>query len=218
MPQVIEVDPVTGLPFDQPTGVDQTGGDATVYGIETSLQFLLSEYWSVNLGGSWTDAEFDDANLATYTRFPSFWEDTNGDGFGDQGDISGKKVLRQSEWQGNFTADYRRPVYQDWDWYTRGDVLHQSSQWVGSANQAKIPGRTVVNLRLGLDSERYQVEFWVENLFDDDKPTATFRDVFFANTHNDVPEVKGFGDLFPFRMTVRYPNRRTFGLTGRVRF
>ena len=171
-----------------------------------------------DFGGSWTDATFDEGDLASFRRFPSFWEDTNGDGKGDKGDISGQKVLRQSEWQGNFTADYRRPVHQDWDWYTRGDVLYQSSQWVGSANQAKIPGRTVVNLRLGLDSERYQVEFWVENLFDDDKPTATFRDVFFNNTHNEVAERKGFGDLFPFRMTVRYSNLRTFGVTGRVRF
>jgi iron complex outermembrane receptor protein len=218
LPQIFDTDPETGLPFDQPTGVDQTGGDATVYGAETQLRFLLSENWSIDLRGSWTDAEFDNGDLATYRRFPSFWEDTNGDGFGDRGDISGKKVLRQSEWTGSFTVDYRRLVYQDWEFYNRADVLYQSSQWVGSANQAKVPGRTVVNLRLGLDSERYQIEFWVENLFDDDKPIAAFRDVYFNNTQNEVPETKGFGDLFPFRLTVRYPNLRTFGLTARVRF
>ncbi|MDH3511188.1 MAG: TonB-dependent receptor [Gammaproteobacteria bacterium] len=218
MPQVTEIDEETGLPFDQPTGVNQTGGDATVYGIETNMRFLLSEAWSIDLGGSWTDATYDNADLATYRRLPTFWEDTNGDGKGDKGDVSGNDVLRQSTWQGNFTVDYRRPVYQDWDWYNRADVLYQSSQWVGAANQAKIPGRTVVNFRLGLDSGRYQVEFWVRNLLDDDKPVATFRDVFFNNTHDDVPGVKTFDDLFPFRMTVRYPNRRTFGLTARVRF
>jgi iron complex outermembrane receptor protein len=218
LPQVIEIDPETGLPFDQPTGVDQTGGDATVYGLETSFRFLLSEHWTADFGGSWTDATFDEGDLATYRRFPSFWQDTNGDGQGDKGDISGKDVLRQSTWQGNFTVDYRRPVYEEWEWYNRADVLYQSSQWVGSANQAKIPGRTVVNLRLGLDSQRYQLEFWVENLLDDDKPIAAFRDVYFNNARTDVPEVKKFGDLFPFRLTVRYPNRRTYGLTARVRF
>ncbi len=217
-PQVTEIDEETGLRFDQPTGIDTTGGDATVYGIETSWQFLLSEAWSIDLGGSWTDATYDDAELATYRRLPSFWQDTNGDGKGDKGDVSGNEVLRQSEWQGNFTVNYRRPVYQDWDWYNRADVTYQSSQWVGAANQAKIPGRAVVNFRLGLDSGRYQVEFWVRNLLDDDKPVATFRDVFFNNTHNTEPGVKTFDDLFPFRMTVRYPNRRTYGLTARVRF
>jgi iron complex outermembrane receptor protein len=219
LPQVIEVDPVTGLPFDQPTGVDQTGGDATVYGIEASTRILISEHWSTDLGFSWTEAEFDDADLATYRLFPSFWTDTNGDGRGDSGDISGKTVLRQSKIQGNATVDYRRPIFTEWDFYTRGDVLYQGSQWVGSANQAKIPDHTYVNLRLGFDSEQYQVELWAQNLFDDDNPVAAFRDVFFNNTINQgATPSKLSGDLFPFRMTVRHPRRRTYGVTVRVRF
>lgn len=217
IPQVREVDPETGWPFDQPTGVDQTGGDATVLGAEAELKLVVSENLTIDLRGSWTDSEFDEAALASYRRLPSFWEDTNGDGIGDKGDISGQDVLRQSEWTGAFTADYRRPVYEDWDGYVRSDITYQSSQWVGAANQARIPGRTIVNLRLGLDSEHYQLEFWIRNLFDDDKPVSAFRDVFFNNTHTG--EGRGTtDDLFPFRMTVRYPNLRTMGLTGRIRF
>jgi iron complex outermembrane receptor protein len=220
LPQVFETDPETGFPFDQPTGVDQNGGDATVIGIEASLRFLLSDNLSVSLGGSWTDAEFDRGNLATYRRFPSFWQDTNGDGFGDQGDISGNEVLRQSPVQGNLTFDHRRALQQDWEWYARTDVLYQDAQWVGAANQAELPAHTYVNLRFGFESERYQVEFWSENLLDDDTPIAAFRDVFFTNSSTGVPPPTflNFEELFPFRLTVRHPNRRTIGLTGRVRF
>jgi outer membrane receptor for ferrienterochelin and colicin len=219
MPQIVEIDPVTGLPYDQPTAVTTNGGDATSYGVEAQLTLLLSENWSFDLGSSWTDVTFDSGELASYRLFPTFWEDTNGDGRGDRGDITGKEMLRQSAFQGNFTASYRRPLTNDWDWYGRGDVLYQGSQWVGNANQAKIPDHTYVNLRFGLDSEQYQIEFWAQNLFDDDSPISAFRDVSFNNTINQgATSSKLAGDLFPFRMTVRHPERRTYGVTLRVRF
>ena len=219
MPQIQSFDEVTGLPYDQPTAVTTNGGDATSYGVEAQMTYLLGEHWSFDLGGSWTDVTFDNGDLASYRLFPSFWKDTNGDGRGDNGDITGKEMLRQSAIQGNVSGTYRRPFSGDWDWYTRGDVLYQSSQWVGNANQAKVPDHTYVNLRFGLDSEQYQIEFWAQNLFDDDSPISAFRDVSFNNTINQgATPSKLAGDLFPFRMTVRHPKRRTCGVTLRVRF
>lgn len=217
IPQIFSEDPENGDDFDQPTGIDTTGGDATVVGFEASLQFVLTENWDVGLGLSWTDAEFDDVNLASFSQFPSLYIDEDGDGFGDGADLSGNKLLRQSPVQGNFTLNYQRPAFGDWDWFTRTDVLYQDAQWVGVPNQAKVPAHTYVNLRMGIDSERYKIELWAKNLLDNDEPVSAFRDVFFNNTRNGVTSNLS-GDLFPFRMSVRHPTRRTLGVTARIKF
>ncbi len=217
IPQIFSSDPETGERFDQPTGINTTGGDATVVGFETSLRFILTENWDFSMGLSWTDAEFTDAEFASFSRFPSFYVDADGDGRGDGADLAGHKLLRQSPVQGNFTLNYRRPFFGDWDWFTRTDVTYQDAQWVGVPNQAKVPAHTYVNLRTGIDSERYRIELWAKNLLDDDNPVSAFRDVFFNNTTNGVTSNLS-GDLFPFKMSVRQPTRRTLGVTARIKF
>jgi len=218
MPQIIENDPVTGLPFEQPESVDLTGGDATTYGIETSLFIILGDNWDMNVGGSYTKAEYEDANLRSLRLFPSFWNDSNGDGVGDSADISGKELLRQSKWQGNATLNYVKPIRGEWGFYSRTDFLYQGPQWVGAANQAKVPEMAEVNQRLGLENNNIRLEFWVENLFDNDNPVAAFRDVTFNNTHLQFDPYGGFSDMFPFRMTVSHPKRRRYGVTLLVTF
>ena len=227
MPQLIENDPVTGYPFEQPEGADLTGGDASTYGVEMSFDIILAENWDIRLGGAWTEAEYEDANLKSLRLFPSLWSDTSGggdfgadepDGIGDSADISGNKMLRQSKWQGNFTLNYNKPIRNDWAFFSRTDVLYTGSQWVGAANQAKVPDFTDVNQRLGFEHDNFRLEFWVENLFDDDTPRAAFRDVTFNNTHLQQDPYGGFSDMFPFRMTVSHPKLRTAGVSALIRF
>ena len=62
IPQILDNDPETGYSVRAARGcIDLTGGDATTYGIELSLFVLLTENWDINLGGSWTEAEYEDA-------------------------------------------------------------------------------------------------------------------------------------------------------------
>jgi hypothetical protein len=73
-----------------------------------------------------------------------------------------------------------------------------------------------VNARLGLGGDRWQVEAWALNLFDDDAPTGAFRDVSFTNS---LPNAQfPVGAFFPFRYSVTQPRLRQIGLTARVRF
>ncbi len=225
IPQLISIDPNTGLEFEQPEGVDLTGGDATTWGVEATVDIAVTELfgreigdWLINAGGSWTDAEFDDAEIASFRQFPSMWRDTNGDGVGDAVDVSGKELHRQSEWQGNVSLSYSRPVRGDWEFFSRTDWLYTGAQWVGAANQAKLPGYYEFNQRLGFESESIKLELWIENLFDDDTPRAAFRDVTFNNTHLEIPATGLFQDMFPFRMTVSHPNRRAFGVSALIKF
>ena len=208
IPQLVTVDP-NGVPLAEILALDQNAGDATVFGLEATLTYAFTSNLTGTLGFSITESEFKEAKIESFADFPSFAPD---------GDVSGNELLRQSPVQANGTLSYRRQLRGDMEWYARGDVLYTGRQWVGAPNQGKIPAHTYVNLRFGIDSERYTVELWSDNLLDDDAPLAAFREVFFANALPGGGAGGFFDTLFPFRFGVSHPRRRQVGVTARVRF
>ena len=212
IPQYYTVGP-DGVPLTSLLALDTNAGDATVQGLEASFGLALTDNLTANLGFTVTDPEFEDARITSFAGFPSYAPD---------GDVSGNELLRQSSVQGNLTLNYRRAFRGDMEWYLRTDVLYTGKQWVGAANQAEVPAHTYVNLKIGIDAERYSLELWSDNLLDDDKPIAGFRDVWFANALPGGGIEGGFrtftSTFFPFRLTVSHPRRRQVGATLRVRF
>ena len=205
IPQIFES--IDGQMLGLPTAVNTNAGDASVFGIEASLNAIIGQHVNLDVGVSWTDATMDDATLASLAGFPSFAPD---------GDVSGNTILRQSEWQANASLSYRRPLRADWDFYTRADLLYQGEQFVGLDSQAVVPAKTTANLRIGFNFGNFGVEAWAENLFDDDTPVSSFRDVFFNNTPDGVASDPG--DFFAWRLSTLHPRRRAMGLTARYRF
>lgn len=202
LPQVVVVNNI-------PVGLDDNAGTATVKGIELQASALLGEGLTTTLGLSYTDSEFDNATSDSFDSFPSFAPD---------GDISGNKLNRTPSVQANLSVQYERQLSGPWSWYARGDVSYQNRQYVEQDNLGKLPSRTLGNLRFGVESERYDLQLWVENVTDEDAPASAFRDVFFSNTVDGVTSPPNFATFFPFRLTVSHPRRRTFGLTATARF
>jgi iron complex outermembrane receptor protein len=205
IPQVItEFNGQPVIPFS----LDVNAGDASVLGAELSVTAQLSAGWQAILGASWTDAEYDHALVETFVDFPSYAPD---------GDISGNTVLRQSEWKGNLSLDYRTTLGSSFDFFARGDLIYQGEQFADASNETVVPEHTYFNARFGWESQRFTLEFWALNLFEDDAPTGAFREVYFTNTFPDGT----FGQaspLFPFRYSVSHPRLRQLGVTARVRF
>jgi iron complex outermembrane receptor protein len=179
-----------------------------------------TDNWYGRFGVSWTDATWDDAKLASFEDFPSFAPD---------GDVEDNTVLRQPPWQLSGSIRYTRPVWGEWDWYNRLDVTWDDEWYVGNENQAIVPDHTNVNLRIGAHSPRYQVEFWVNNLLDQDEPSGAFRQPFFTNTaqiFNRSDGVPSLSDtpsstsqtIFPWALIVSHPDLRTYGITVRAKF
>ncbi len=199
-------------------------GDAVVWGWELVADAILSEEWRANIGVSYTDSSWGNARQATYEYFPSFYV-PNPDPDGPPsigGDISGHEMLRVAPWTANATLSYRKHAFTDWDLYGSSTVSWKDSWYIGNDNQGWIPSSTFVNLRLGMESQRYTVEFWVDNLFEYDEPIGAYRDIFWSNTQDmqgvNNPPTTSLGDFPPIRLTVNQPRLRTFGLTARVRF
>jgi iron complex outermembrane receptor protein len=213
--QTTDTDPTTGLPLDQPQAVNVNSADSTVWGFELDTSVFFTDNLSGRVAVGYTNAEIDNAVLETVAEFPSFAPD---------GDVSGNELLRQPEWTASASLGYEHALVADWDWYTRADVSWQDEVFVGLDNQSYLPDRTVANFKFGVRNEQLSLEFWVRNLFDDDSPTAAYRDVFFNNTDQGAapfpagPVSSDFFDIFPFRYTVSHPRLRTWGVTARVRF
>lgn len=191
--------------------ISQNAGDASISGAEFSVRSQLSDYVTAGFGASYNDAELDSGNIESFARFPDF---------SIEGDMSGQTLPRQPELQLNANVTFRDQLTGDWDWFVRGDAFYQSRWYVGLPNQAQIPSRIISNLRLGLESEQISVEFWARNLFDNDAPTAAFRDVYFSNAlqQNGGSSTGGFNNFFPWRLSIANAERRVIGMTVRARF
>ena len=227
LPQVLTefVDPTDGIlkRTSQILTLSANTGDAVVWGWELLTDVVISEDWKASLGVAYTDATWGTARQATYQFFPSFYvpnPDPNGPPLG--GDISGNQLLRVSPWTVNGTVQYRHPVSDHWEFYGRGDVSWKDSWYIGNDNQGTVPANTLVNLRLGVESGRYTVELWANNLLDNGDPVGAFRDIFWTNTQDlqsvNNPPTSSLADFPPIRLSVNQPDLRTFGLTARVRF
>ncbi|MDP6413831.1 MAG: TonB-dependent receptor plug domain-containing protein [Gammaproteobacteria bacterium] len=190
-----------------PTGISGNIGDGTIVGFELSLRNQFTDSFSGGLGLSHNKGDFDKGQIESFMNFPSF---------APNGDMRGQSLSRQPETQVNANATYRRNLRGSWDWYTRGDVNYQSRWYVGLPNQARMPGRFRANARLGVESDRYIIELWVNNAFDDDTVESAFRDVYLTNALPDGTQ--NFDTLFPWRLTVSHPQGRTIGLTLRGKF
>ncbi len=204
LPQIIDM---VGGKDIVPTGISQNVGKASILGGEFALTSQITDNFRGGLGVSYSKAELDRGEIESFVAFPSF---------APNGDMSGQTLQRQPEAQFNANATYQAQFRGDWEWYTRGDLNYQSRWYVGLPNQARVPGRWRANARVGLQSDRYTVELWVRNLFDDNTVDSAFRDVYLANATREG--LSNFSTLFPWRLTVGHPQRRTAGLTLRARF
>lgn len=91
---------------------------------------------------------------------PRIWNST---------DVSGNDLDRSPRFKGSVSAMYDRPISSDVDIFARADVFFQSKFYVDPTNVAWVGGNTKVNARIGFKkSEKLKVEFYVNNLFNDD--------------------------------------------------
>ncbi len=217
--QLRETLPGTGEQLEQPTAFNTNAGDATVKGFEITADVGITDNLTGRFTTAWTDSELDSGQIDTFINFPSFAPD---------GDMSGQTMLRQPEWTSSASLSYGRPLDNDWDWYVRGDASYQSDVYTDLTNENWLPAHTYVNTTLGLKSDRYTLELWGRNIFNDGSPIAAFRDIYWTNTADQYPDANGnyqnvgarpnFDEFVPLRLTVTYPRERTFGVRGEVRF
>ena len=80
----------------------------------------------------------------------------------------GKIRSRTPETQGSLSATYRAQFNDTYDWFARGDLIHQGSRFATDANILETGDSNRFNARIGVESENLRLEAYVKNAFEDE--------------------------------------------------
>lgn len=182
-------------------------GESTSKGIELEIAAKPAQNWDVMAGLSYTNAEY---NKYTFGALAQLGLDPINDG---------NRIQYASEWTANASVQYTKPfAIAGFDWKTRVDAMYESDKTALSIDDSPLlPERTIVNLRSGIENDKYAVTLWVKNLFDNDDP-------FGAVAIPNSASIAAFNPFDPtsgyqrFQGLVQAPAERTYGITASVKF
>ena len=178
--------------------VNLSGFDATTIGNAASARSLGAELQvaalpveglQLNLAYGFADARFTD------------YEDAPG------GDLTDERLPNAPRHTLSLVADYAYPVFDDFaDAYIRTEYSYTDNlATTAEADRELFDAFDVLNIRLGLRAERFDIEAFVENLFDEKYITGT-------TGGDDIAAFFGVSEP----LEVGTPRR--FGIRGRIRF
>jgi len=168
--------------------VTVNAGEAEIFGLEAELVTRVSNRVTLTANYALADTEFtsgfdenqgvlldvaDDGlvNCSTGDEFP----DVDGcqSAFGS---IAGQSIPRAPKHTVFADLDYRAPIGSgDLEFFTGANVTLTSSSFAQVANEASSGAATEVDARIGLRTDRYRVQFYVDNLFDEDAVQQVLR-------------------------------------------
>ena len=213
-------DQQTRVQFPAPGGgVPRSGtvnaGKVTIWGAEVDVSWLPTERWLLNASFAYTNGEIDDLVLAEVQNPAAPLSRTEIVKSGNlRGDFSGNDTPGTPEVAGSLLGRYTAPLTPDVGWYAQTLITYQGERFADNANLVTLDDYWLVNGQLGLESERWAMSFFVDNLFDDD--TIRYAQEF-------IDQGQGFQSLNPangapttFTFPVGYfaylPQPRTVGV------
>lgn len=179
-----------------------SAGETELWGLELEGSARLTDTFTVSGTLNYAGSE--------YVVFDcGFCERITGDA-----DQSGNQTPRFPEWSGSLSASYVAPLETGLfasaaDWFVRTDALYTGKAYDEAVNLAWTEAYWRVNLRAGLETDRWRVELFARNLFDDDSYEAGARFTDFT---------KGSFDLRDFVTNVTPAEPRQVGLRASVTF
>lgn len=157
---------------------------AETYGFDASADLRLFDGLTLSAQAGYSKARFKD--------FPNAFVD------GLTLDLAGKPLVNSPKWTLGAQIEYRMPLVKDFEVFVRPEWNYRSSSYSNTfayryENYPFIaPSFHNVNLRLGVENDRYRVIGYVENLFDANYFTNTYEKSFYSGTQLE-PSVQRFG-------------------------
>jgi iron complex outermembrane recepter protein len=166
----------------------RNGGDARIRGAEMELIFRPNRKMTLTANYALADAKFtagSDENLGQVLDAGDngLVDCSTGDQFplvtGCQslfGSIVGKRIPRAPRHTLFVDADYRTPLGNgDWTLFAGANISVVSSSFAQVLNFADTGGSKVVDARLGVQNDRFKVQLYVKNLFNEDSIAQIIR-------------------------------------------
>lgn len=109
------------------------------------------------------------------------------------------KIAQAPEFTGNFAAQLRRPIWKHFDLFTRIDYFYNSKVYFDADNSLEEPHYKLFDLKLGLESDVFDIHFWVKNAFDE-----TYRVYAYAGMEGKIVDEYGSPRTFGVSITTRF--------------
>lgn len=202
---------------------------AEVKGLELDAAWAPVEGLNLSAGYSYIDAEYNDfvtnatgvatiAAVGNCTQTVLVTPDPNvPDSIVCALDRSGNTLERTAKHSLVLGASYTAPLTSDINWLIEADMQTQSKRFNTSDNRLILPGYTLVDVRLGLTSENWDIIAFANNVFDDDTVQTAL-----SGTDFDSINVAFFPPPFTFILTnalqAQLPNKRQIGVRASYSF
>jgi iron complex outermembrane receptor protein len=153
-----------------PAIVDNTGG-ASIVGFELDGAWTATDNLSIDFAISKSKTEYKDGSKSSRIGLIG---GCDGIVCPADGSIGGNQLQRQPEFQASVGAELAGELSGGYYWSVRGDVNHQSKQFIDELNLAWLPDRTLVNLRANMQMGGFDVSLWAKNVFDKEYAASSF--------------------------------------------
>jgi iron complex outermembrane receptor protein len=164
-------------------------GNARIYGVESNINYKISDNWSLQAAGSYTDSRL------VSTQYTTFEPNV------------GERLPFVPYFSWSWNLRYEHPLVTGLRGYAQIDMAHKGDMWddlhVGGSNgfpRLLQPDYSILNLRLGLSPEggHWLTEFYVTNLTDKNA-------IIYTNTGNfDLRETTNEPRVFGVRLNYRF--------------
>lgn len=170
----------------------QNAAEATNYGIEAELSLLPTERLLINVSAGYLHAQFD--------KFTNAFID------GEIVDLSKQQMPNAPHWTASADAQYTFPVSSTWEGFVRTEWMYRDDTYSDLTAVARrdegfpflVASYDHTNLRAGLQSERFSIVAYVENLFDEKYFTNVYEKAFVSGMALQ-PSYQTYGVRFIWR-------------------
>jgi iron complex outermembrane recepter protein len=170
----------------------QNAAVATNYGVEAELSLLPTERLLMNVSAGYLHGEFD--------------EFTNAFIDGAIVDLSKQPMPNAPRWTASADAQYTFPIGPAWDGFARVEWFYRDETYSDLTALARrdegfpfvVPSYDHTNLRAGLQSERFSIVAYIENVFDEKYFTNVYEKAFVSGMALQ-PSYQTYGVRFTWR-------------------
>jgi outer membrane receptor protein involved in Fe transport len=202
-------DPATALRVN--ANIQSNTGSSRVKGVEASASLLATDHLTLSAAYGLADHVFKVANdlqIQQFTGVPATAAElpTSNNAKGKTSILAPKHTLTASAvWKDDLTAEAR--------WFARADFSYRTKLWTEVHNVSHTGDRYGLNSRLGVETDRWKVDLYVNNILDDMTPGSVFRGADGSARRYAANPGQALNAL-----ELALPRGREFGLTGQYNF
>ena len=179
-----ETTPIPGEISPIPTSVGFNAGKSRIYGMELETSFAFSEKLTGTFAYGLADGEIEEGYSCSYANVSGIGlvpQAANPDVLGcaesvDQGleinNLRGKTIPNSPKHSFVASLMYTDSITSALGWFARTDYAYENGQYSAANNFAEIGKRQTWNARSGLEADRWTATLYVNNMLDENTPSA----------------------------------------------